>query len=732
MKDLNLIVMGLYPWLSILLLGLAGFMVFRQYRKLSFTGPERLRNLLMALRYTAWFFLIILLFQPVIQFSLNKKEKPIDYILLDNSLSLSLTRDFSGRRLIKRIQEWLESYQKLDHQKHLILFADKTTETTSESDFYLADFQGKNTRLTPTLEYILQKFPEENINNLIILTDGYLQDQAQVARILPDLPFKTILAGIGDTLGNPDLKITYVTHAPMAYLGDETPIIVRISAVSLASTPFQIRIEDDQSGESIANQTLTIPKSGTEMEIPLSIRPNKIGKHFYKARLSCSVPEIITQNNQFVFMIKVLKSKLRILTVWGVPDYDFKFLQQALSSEKNYQCENLVLSHPDARNAISRKLLSLNEYDVIILGHLLPQDLTVDQWAQLVQAMEEKHQPLIIFSGTGTRSVSTWGQTAFATLFSRLKPHIISDQYRASLQMIPDPTNSVTTFLDVRGSATDNLKYWSAMAPLNQAVILKENPVGVRILAYLRPPIQNDYRQFPAIWLDQQQGRKALIFLATPIWRHSFASLRDGDNNQTAQQVWIDMITFMVFLDDQNQIMINPIRSVFNDGEEVIFEGKAWNSTLVPARQDRYELVIYDSTGREIQSLKFTESAQSGLLSSSAGYLKPGKYAYQVTQYREDQAINQKKDEFLVTEYNLESDQIGQNLHFLREMDRHSLISYYNLNDTSSLLIDSLNHHIREIGLKKEISVWDTIWILSLLVLMWAVEWFIRQRNLML
>ncbi|MBP7461805.1 MAG: hypothetical protein KBA26_10995 [Candidatus Delongbacteria bacterium] len=732
MNDFNLIVMGLFPGLSILVLGLAGWMVYQQYRSSTFSGPAQWRRYLLLLRWSAWLLLGLLLFQPIIQFSKKYHEKPIDYLVLDNSLSLSLNRGFSKSDLNEAIRKWLGDYATLDHEKHLLLFGDQIKPVEFWSDFNQADYQAKTTRLVPVLEYIMQHYPDQNINNLILFSDGYLQDQSQAAQMLPDLPFRTVLVGIGDTVGNPDLKISYVTHDPIAYLGEETKISVTIGSIATGTIPVRLQINEEQTGKPLAEQTLNLPESGRQIEIPFTIRPNKLGKHFYTAHIRSSLPEVITQNNQFSFMVNVLKSKLRILTVWGIPDYDYKFLHLALTSERNFLPEFWVLSHPDARSGVERAFQTLENYDLIILGHLQAADLNASQWNRLAGAMKDRHQPLVIFSGTGTRSISSWSSTALESLVARLKPLVISDQYRAPLQWIPDPVQSVNTFLDVKGTTHDNLKYWSSMAPLNQAVLLRDNPAGVQVLASLGSMDQNEGSRFPGVWLDRRQWHKALVFAATPIWRHDFASLESFDGDRSARQVWIDMVKFMVFLEDQNQLMINPIRAVFQDGDEVIFEGKAWGYSDESGRQDRYELIIADSSAHEIQSLKFSESESSGRLSATAGRLRPGRYSYQITQYREDQPINQKKDAFIVTDYNSESAQVGQNLHFLREMDHHSMIHYVNLNDSSRLILDSLSHHPRDMGVKKEISIWDNIWILLVMIMIWGCEWFIRQRNLML
>ncbi len=733
MRDLQLIATTPWFWFSLFLAVLSLSLALWQYAARHHQLSARLRLLLKGLRIASWFILAFLIFQPVIQFFRYNREKPVDIALIDQSLSIGQSPGFMASRLYEKINLALEDYQTLDHEILYYGFGSQLTRLSSLSDVKTIHYDQKTTNIEQALDDIGRLYPEKNINNLFIVTDGQFNGIQSVERNFERYPFNYYLLGIGDTSGVPDVCLNDIQYDPIMYLGETSHLKIQISTENIPETRGQLIVKDEN-GQVLTKQPLQLNKGTIQREIPVEITPGHLGKQFFHFSISTQLDESVIDNNHQAIHINVLKNRLKILVVWGIPHYDLKFLLRSLKTDKNLNIDHFVLSNPTEHGDWISNWDRLADYDLVIMGHCSQSDLTPQQWEILNNFVDGLKKPFILFNGFRERSMTTWQSELRQNILPIVREQLVSERFQGDLRLVPDVINAANTFLDIYGFENDNLRFWEGMPPLNECVLTQSIPSFYKILArvYRIPDAddQENLTSYPAMILNQSNKKKILVSLAAGYWRFSFASLSYQAPGQEMNNLWINMVRYMTFLGNEESILIAPEKPVNYDGIPVVFRGRLLSDSLA-SLADRVELTIQDTSGQEIATYKMqpnqSQQYETSLLTPSSG-----KFSYHLIQYRNDQKVAEKKDYFMVLPYNMEKFKLGQNNRLLRSLTQVPGINYQNLETESALSIDSIKSNFRSQTEKQSVTLWDQWPFLLLIIILLTVEWFIRQRNLLM
>jgi hypothetical protein len=115
--------------------------------------------------------------------------------------------------------------------------------------------------------------------------------------------------------------------------------------------------------------------------------------------------------------------------------------------------------------------------------------------------------------------------------------------------------------------------------------------------------------------------------------------------------------------------------------------------------------------------------------------LPEGEYKFMATVKINGALIGEDQGTFAVGGFNAEYLETRMNKLLLQQIAAQTGGRYYESNEFRSLAHDVIslpNFKPRDISKSAEIEVWNSRWILALVIFVFAMEWFLRKRNGML
>ena len=192
-----------------------------------FTLPPatpRKKILLALLRSASLCLLILLLFEPIFQSITTSEQEPAIAILLDNSLSMTLKnsgelpRDFIRKNFS---EETIGSIGAL--QPKLYAFANDAKEVRSVDSM---NFSGGETDIAKALSAIKEKIQQENIQAVMLVTDGNVTAGFTPLYEAEELGIPVYTIGVGDTTEQQDLLVAKIFTNTIAYAETKLPMEV--------------------------------------------------------------------------------------------------------------------------------------------------------------------------------------------------------------------------------------------------------------------------------------------------------------------------------------------------------------------------------------------------------------------------------------------------------------------------------------------------------------------------
>lgn len=221
------------------------------------------------------------------------------------------------------------------------------------SDFSALDFQGDRTSLARALKDVRERFTGQPLAGVLLFTDGNATD---VANGLPDLtglpPIYPVMIGRPDHVR--DLRLERADVRQTAF--DDSPVTLRasIGAHRAGGARVEVKVAPLALATKPASETASVDipppqtvrsQDGTAVEASFSWHPTGTGVQFYEVTAEprdLVGKEGTTLNNRRRVMIDRGKTAYRILYVSGRPNWEYKFLNRALSEDPQLQMVGLI------------------------------------------------------------------------------------------------------------------------------------------------------------------------------------------------------------------------------------------------------------------------------------------------------------------------------------------------------------------------------------------------------
>jgi len=687
-----------YPiWLVFVcvLLGVLYGVLFYRKEKLLAEVPAWVTYFMAILRFSVVTFLALLLLEPLIQNETQKIEKPIVVIAQDNSQSVILNKDSLFYQNDFKVKlNALKDKLSEKYEVKTVSFGEKLSEG------FQFTFDEKQTDFGLLLDDMYAKYYGRNLGAVIIAADGVYnkgQNPIYTSANLKNASIYTI--ALGDTAKKKDIAIANVVHNKLAYLGNDFPIELLVSADYFKGKKAVAKILKND--KVIATSELQFSSDNDLITIPFKVEAKNAGKQKYVVVVESSEVEFTLVNNRAEVFIEVLDNKQKILIVAAAPHPDLAALRNAIEKNINYQVEIVDIMDYGGK---------INDYNLVIL-HNVPS--TKGGEMKLMADIDKTKVPVLFVIGS---------QTQFSA-FNKLKVGlsiVAPNGFTDAKPLLKPGFNSFTI--------DEELKNLLPLLPPLQIPFAGDYKVanGANILLYQK--IGSTNTTYPLVGINEKDNQKIGFVLGEGIWRWKFQDYIKNNKTITFESLISKMIQFLAVKEDKSKFRVSA-NGEFLENEKIILQAELYNDIYELVNDADVLLDIVNEAGEQYPQKAFYKIGQSYRL--DAGIFSPGSYTYTAST-TSNGVKYEVKGEFIVKELKIE---------FLDAVSDHALL--YALADKSGGKMypkDNFDEIVNDIEKNNNIAslsyvnkeLTDIIkwkWILFLLLALLSIEWFLRKRN---
>jgi hypothetical protein len=311
---------------------------------------------------------------------------------------------------------------------------------------HLDEPSGRRTNLGAALEAALLRATARPVSGVVVFSDGRSTDlvsRATLRRMNAErIPLLVVPLGSPEPVT--DLAVESAVGPGAAFVNDVVPVQVtlRRTGSTARASGATVRLVDPVSGrvlderrvawdarpEPAPADPLAPPPPRAEeppRRITLSTTPTLPGRMRYVVELvpEAGTGDLVRENNRAELAIMLVDRPLRVLYLDGYPRWEYRFLKNILARERSMQFASLLLSL--GRRYLAEGSLPVDaapitardweQFDVIMIGDMRPEVLTLEQMRQIRARVSEGGAGLLWIGGPGATPWA-WRGTPLADL----------------------------------------------------------------------------------------------------------------------------------------------------------------------------------------------------------------------------------------------------------------------------------------------------------------------------
>jgi hypothetical protein len=279
-------------------------------------------------------------------------------------------------------------------------------------------------------------------------------------------------------------------------------------------------------------------------------------------------------------------------------------------------------------------------------------------------------------------------------------------------------------------NAANSLEVWSKLPPVFQPKGIFRAKVESEILATVR--FQSAPLNDPFIVARNVNKKKSVSVLGYGLWRWNMLSSSGSGSEKVLESFLGNVIRWLTTQEDARRIVVQPSKHLYTTQDAVEFTAQVYDDSFQPLDDAQIEVRVQH--GNNMNPLVLN-SLGSGQYQGVYDRLSEGEYKFVATVKVNNTLIGEDQGTFSVGGFNAEYLETRMNKPLLQQIATQTGGRYYESNEFSSLLHDVTNlpnFKLRDVSKSAEIEIWNSRWMLALIIFVFALEWFLRKRNGML
>jgi hypothetical protein len=635
------------------------------------------------LRFVSIFGILLLLINPIMSRKTLETIKTPLPIVVDNSSSIvDLKAKETALELYKKVSDNKELQEKFDVQSYQF-----DSEFQQSEKF---DFKGTQTNLDEVAKS-LKSIYKNNTFPTVLITDGN-QTSGNDYVYSFDANNKVFPLVVGDTTTFLDLKVNQVNVNKYAFQKNKFPVEVFLSYSGNKNITADFRIS--QGNVVLTKQNISFSSSKKTAMVTVLLPADKVGLQIFKAAISSNQKEKNTYNNTKNFAVEIIDQKTNIAIVSAINHPDVGSLKRAI--ESNAQ-RKVSIVKPNEIN-------SLQDYNVLLL-------------------YQPTNEFKSVFEKNRITGINTFIVTGNSTDFNFLN----QQQDNLSFKMSGQKEDYLAEFSSQFNLfAIENLGFEN-FPPL-------QNPFGKitttgNVSTLLSSKIRNIETNAPLLAFAENQGKRSAFLLGENLWKWRVQSHIDNQSFDKFD-VFVDKIIQFLASNDSKKSLVVTHESFYNSGESIEILASYFNKNYEFDEKARLTISVTNTKTKQTKNYDLLIGNNSFKVNLDG--LSAGSYNFSVKELNSKTSYS---SHFEILDFDIEKQFVNPDVEKLNQLATQTQGKLHHPNQVDAL-IQSLLADENYKAIQKEVvtktSLIDWVWLLVLITITLALEWFVRKYNGML
>jgi len=639
-------------------------------------------------RFVAVFFICILLLGIVFENFTERKEKPIIFVANDNSESILNNADSSFYK--NEFVPSLTNFSKgLEDDFDVINYS-----FSNEVNIGLGgEYDGKTTNISQVFEDIFDQYTNRNIGGIVLASDGIYNTGSNPIYALNRKSFLPIFTiGLGDTSEVRDVKIDFVKHNDIAFVGNEFPVSIGVGQTKCFGE--KVRLQILKNDKVLVEEQVDFSNGLAKLNFDFKLKATSVGFQKYTVRISELDNEFSVKNNVANFYIEVIDGRQKVLIVHDGPHPDISAIRSVIENNKNYEVD--VEAIQDVKG--------LGAYDLAILHNYSSQNAT------LTKEVESGKTPCLFIVGNKT-SLSALSQAKAGVSGSQSDTEDIGFEHNSSFKEI-----LLTPKI---------LQLLSSAPPLQSPFGSFQFSAAADVLAYQK--IGNITLDKPLIFFSKNGANRNGTIFGEGIWRWKLHDQMKNSTTDNFSEFVSKLVTYLAVKENKDPFKIK-LDNEYNESQNVQVKAELYNQSYELINEPEVKFKFSKDDGKLFEP-NFVRTSNSYQL--DLGRLEQGIYNWTASTDFQSKHY-EKSGTFLVREIKLELLNSQADHRLLKNMAENSAGGFYGPKELDRLAEDIKTRDDLVTVVYQEKKFDDLIdykilffFIMALL----TAEWFFRKYN---
>lgn len=634
------------------------------------------------LRFITIFSILLLIINPKFKSETYTVEKPKLPVLIDNSASIG---ELNQKENVLDLLQKLKENSKLNDKFDISYFS-------FGSDFQENDslsFDEKNTNISKALASTNELFKNQTAPT-ILMTDGNqtLGTDYEFSSTTFKNPIYPVI--MGDSIKYTDLKIEQLNTNRYAFLKNQFPVevILNYSGTTSVNSEFVVT----QGAATLYRTTVSFSENETSKTLNFTLSANSVGLQKYTAQILPLADEKNKTNNSKQFAVEVIDQATNVLVVSKLSHPDLGALKKAIITN-----ERRTITFKKPLEAIS----VLNDYQLVIIYQ------PDRNFASVFSEMEKLKKNYWIISGLQT----DWYFLNAAQNNFKKEASNQSDDIQAKLN------NNYGTF------AVEDIDF-NNFPPLHTN--FGAMTVNVQHEMMLEQTVNGISTGNPLFVTMEINGKRDAIWDGEGFWRWRAHSFIETESFQSFDDFIGNIVQYLASNKRRSRLEVasetfyynnNPIKiSAQYFDKNYVFENRASLNISVKNQETEKQTV-------------FPMLLRNNYYEVDLNSLPAGEYNFTVS--IENEAVSN-SGSFTILDFNVEQQFLNADVSKLRRVAQNTDGKAYFAAGSEALiqeLINNTNFQNIQRSDQKVVPLIDWKYLLALIILALAAEWFIRKYN---
>jgi hypothetical protein len=515
------------------------------------SGGRRLAWLLFALRAGGLVALWLMIAKPTWTGVEEKTDPGRVAVLLDNSISMSLS-DSAGKERYRQAREAVDRIKQGATDRGLVV--DVFDINGNPLPDVPPEPKTERTDLARAVSEVLARSRSKPLSGIIVLSDGADNSGRPDFRDLNDSPVPVFAAGFPQELDATvlDLAVKKPQTPQRVMVNNDVCVDVPVTKTGPAT---KVVVSLKRGTDVVTSREIDFPAGPGELAktVTLKFKPTQAGSFVYTAAVAtpegAELKEPLLINNAAAFPLQVDGEPIRVLYLEGAMRFEFKFLKARLEDDPDVNLATVLRRlnpqlaglRPGGDALTEDRLKNL---DVVILGDMEGRFLSNAEYDALLKWLDGKNHALLVLGGYSSFGPGGWRGTPLAAALPVVPAE--AEPFQHEGPFVPGLTDEGKRHpaFAFTGDRLKDEEQWNETARLDGVSVVQRARPGATVLA-----VHPDFRvgDNPAVVMAYQNygGGKVLAILADTTWKWSRTPRLVGRSDTLYARFWSQTVRWL-------------------------------------------------------------------------------------------------------------------------------------------------------------------------------------------